>query len=158
MAAAPTSTSASSLAFYVVKSLLCLNVALSGLDILPVTVATTVSFDGTQFLTITMPEVTRTEVEDISIRFRTARPNGLIFATISSQTTDRLELMLEGGKLRYDVNLGSGSKVSLSNPLNVVHYIAGRDHVAYIQYRLCLSHNGVAAADPPSNLWREGRL
>ena len=74
-------------------------------------VATTLSFDGTQYMRITMPEESRTEAEDISIRFKTRRSNGLLFATTSTKTADRLELMLEGGQVRLDVNLGSGSKV-----------------------------------------------
>ena len=93
------------------RHVLCLCVVLTGLARVTLAVATTLSFDGTQYMTITMPEESRTEAEDISVRFRTDRPNGLIFATTSSKTTDRVELMLEGGKLRIDVNLGSGTKV-----------------------------------------------
>ena len=73
--------------------------------------ATTLSFDGTQYMRITLPEESRTEAEDISLRFKTNRPNGLLFATTSATTTDRLELVLEDGKVRLDINLGSGSKV-----------------------------------------------
>ena len=75
-------------------------------------VATTLSFDGTQFMKILLPEESTTMVEDISLRFRTRRPDGLLFATTSSKSTDRLELMLQGGRVRFDVNLGSGSRVS----------------------------------------------
>ncbi len=74
-------------------------------------VATTLSFDGTQYMRITMPEESRTEAEDVSLRFKTRRSNGLLFATTSTKTSDRLEVMIEGGRVRVDVNLGSGSKV-----------------------------------------------
>ncbi len=75
-------------------------------------VATTLSFDGTQFMSVRMNEGSTTEVEEISLRFRTRRPNGLLFVTTSSKSKDCLELMLEGGRVRFDVNLGSGKKVS----------------------------------------------
>lgn len=77
-------------------------------------VATTLSFDGTQYMKISLPEESDTTVEDISLRFKTRRPNGLLFATMSSKATDRLELMLEDGRIRFDVIIGSGSVVSQS--------------------------------------------
>ena len=76
--------------------------------------ATTFRFDGTQYMKILLPEESTTTVEDISLRFKTRRPNGLLFVTTSSKTNDRLELMLEGARIRFDVNLGSGSRVSQS--------------------------------------------
>ena len=76
--------------------------------------ATTLRFDGTQYMKILLPEESSTTVEDISLRFKSRRPNGLLFATMSSKSNDRLELMLEGARIRFDVNLGSGSRVSLS--------------------------------------------
>ena len=75
-------------------------------------VATVLSFDGTQFLRISMQGETHTEAEDVSLRFQTLQANSLLLATTSSKTPDRLELMLEAGQLRLDVNLGSGSTVS----------------------------------------------
>ena len=75
-------------------------------------VAATLGFDGTQYMAIPLPQESRTEAEDISLRFRTERPNGLLFATMSNTTLDRLELMLDDGEIRFDVNLGSGTKVS----------------------------------------------
>ena len=80
---------------------------------LSVVVATIVSFDGTQYMRIVMPELSQTEVEDMSIRFQTRRPNGLLFTTRSSGTSDRLELMLEGGRVRFDADLGAGARVSM---------------------------------------------
>ena len=75
-------------------------------------VATTVSFDGTQHMKISMPEESRTEAEDISLRFQTQRANGLLFATTSEESVDHLELMLDAGRVRLDADLGSGPKVS----------------------------------------------
>ena len=76
-------------------------------------VATTLSFDGEQFMKITMPEESRTEAEDISIRFQTKKRDGLIFATTSGLTVDRMELSIDDAKIKLDINLGSGSKVGL---------------------------------------------
>lgn len=78
-----------------------------------ISVATVLSFDGTQFLRISMSEEVRTEAEDVRLRFQTTRLNSLILATTSSKTPDRLELMLDDGQLRLDVNLGSGTTVSV---------------------------------------------
>ncbi|CAH1791707.1 unnamed protein product, partial [Owenia fusiformis] len=72
--------------------------------------AATLAFDGTQYMKLTMPEESKTEAEDISIRFRTKRENGLIFATTSVKSKDRMELAVYKGTIRLDINLGSGSK------------------------------------------------
>ena len=69
------------------------------------------SFDGTQYVKITLPDESRTEGEEISLRFRTDRPNGLLFATSARGAVDRMELNLVGGKIRLEINLGSGRKV-----------------------------------------------
>lgn len=82
--------------------------------LLPVSVATVVSFDGSQHVRIELNEESRTEAEDIALRFQTSKANGLLFATTSSSTPDRLELMLDAGRLRMDLDLGSGTKVSRS--------------------------------------------
>lgn len=73
--------------------------------------ATTLSFDGEQYVRVTMTEVSRTQAEDISIRFHTNRPSGLILLTKSNRTSDRLELAVEGGRTRFTLNLGDGEKV-----------------------------------------------
>lgn len=76
-------------------------------------VAVTLGFDGSQYMEIPLPEESSTEVEDISLRFRTERPSGLLFATLSNSSVDRLELMLDDGQVRMDINVGAGTKVSV---------------------------------------------
>ncbi|XP_064621737.1 neurexin 1-like isoform X2 [Lineus longissimus] len=82
-------------------------------------VASTLSFDGTQYVLISVPDESQTEAEDISIRFKTKRPTGLIFATSTDQTLDRMELSIADGRLSLEVNLGSGAKtLAVGNNVN----------------------------------------
>lgn len=57
-------------------------------------------------------EEINTQAEDISFRFRTRRPVGLLLATTSPHSADKLELALQSGKLRLTVTLGDKDKVS----------------------------------------------
>jgi leucine-rich repeat transmembrane neuronal protein 1/2 len=68
-----------------------------------------------------MPDESQTEAEDISIRFKTNRPTGLIFATSTDNTLDRMELSIADGRLSLEVNLGSGTKVRNTSGLNHCH-------------------------------------
>ncbi|ELU16319.1 hypothetical protein CAPTEDRAFT_22004, partial [Capitella teleta] len=77
-------------------------------------VAVSLGFDGSQFMEIPLPEESTSEVEDISLRFRTERADGLLFATLSNSSVDRLEVMLDAGQLRMDINLGTGTKTLLA--------------------------------------------
>ena len=43
----------------------------------------------------------RTEAEDWRLRFRTPKPSGLLLSTVSDQSLGRVELDLEGGRLRF---------------------------------------------------------
>ncbi|XP_048259836.1 neurexin-1-like isoform X2 [Haliotis rufescens] len=74
------------------------------------TAATSLRFDGTQYVKVKFPEESSTEAEDISMRFRTMHPNGLLFMTTSDKTSDRMELYLEAGALELRVDVGSGTK------------------------------------------------
>ena len=76
------------------------------------TVASSLHFDGTQYMKISMPGESKTEVEDISLRFSTVRPHGLLFLTASEETKDIMELLLESGAIKLKLNLGSGTRVS----------------------------------------------
>ena len=90
-----------------------------------ITGATTLRFDGNQYMRLWLggsgtfgdahgtgsPLEQRTEAEDISLRFRTTHGRGLLLATSSTTTPDRVQLTLQGARLRLDINLGSGTKV-----------------------------------------------
>jgi hypothetical protein len=76
--------------------------------------ATTLEFDGAQFLKITMEDASATEAEDISLRFRTTRKNGLLLITSSDHSPDKIELYLEAGSVKFDIKIGQSSKVFIS--------------------------------------------
>ncbi|XP_071518617.1 neurexin 1 isoform X3 [Panulirus ornatus] len=73
--------------------------------------AATLSFDGSQFVRVFSDRESNTQAEDITFRFRTNQPTGLLLATTSPQSSDKLELALQAGKLRLTVKLGDRDKV-----------------------------------------------
>ena len=93
------------------KSLLITCVTLMVCVVSPA-VAVTMTFDGHQYLTMTFPSEVRNEMEDISMRIKTARANGLLLMTSSNSTDDVLLISLDGGRLRVDVNIDNFLKVS----------------------------------------------
>ncbi|XP_050406301.1 neurexin-3 isoform X2 [Patella vulgata] len=95
------------------------------------TASTTLRYDGTQYVKVTMPEESLTEAEDISLRFRTMHPNGLLFMTSSDKTTDVMELYLDSGSIKLNVDVGSGAKsLTVGNVLN-----DDRWHTVFIKRR-----------------------
>ncbi|OTF69070.1 neurexin-1b-alpha-like protein [Euroglyphus maynei] len=69
--------------------------------------AATVSFNGEQYMTILLPEETQTQAESLSLRFKTNKPNGLLFTTSHSYLEDHfMTLSLESGSIRLDFNYG----------------------------------------------------
>jgi len=71
--------------------------------------ASTVQFTGSNFIEITLKEVQRTEAHDISVRFRTTVISGLLFLA-RSETGDKLEITLDGGRIRLYVRIGETDK------------------------------------------------
>lgn len=81
------------------------------ISLLPTLDAATLSFDGTQYVRMFSDQESNTQAEDITFRFRTNRPTGLLLSTTSTLSSDRLELALQAGKLRLTVKLGDKDKV-----------------------------------------------
>lgn len=82
------------------------------------TVAVTLSFDGSQYFSLMLDEgLSRsnntTAGEDISLRFLTDRENGLLLVTSAADTDDHLMIALDGGMVRVDVNINGVSKVRI---------------------------------------------
>lgn len=73
----------------------------------------TITFNEAQYVLVTLPQESYTEAEDISLRFRTLKANGLLLMTASSTSEDAIELYLERGACKLTVSLGTGSKVSV---------------------------------------------
>nr|CAD7261985.1 unnamed protein product [Timema shepardi] len=72
--------------------------------------ATTLTFNGSQHMLISVPEESRTQTEDVTLRFRTTRPLGLLLTTSTEQSADRLELAVAGGRVRLTIRLGDKEK------------------------------------------------
>ena len=54
----------------------------------------------------------RTQTEELILRFKTARPMGLLLVTSAdSNSPDRLEIALVAGRIRASVRLGEREKV-----------------------------------------------
>lgn len=80
---------------------------------LHVSEATTLSFNGHQFMRVGLGGERSTQAEDVHIRFRTTRPSGLLVATKSSEKSmNHLLIALDQGKLKIVLNMGEGNKVN----------------------------------------------
>lgn len=58
----------------------------------------------------------RTQTEELVLRFKTSRPVGLLLLTSAdSNSPDRLEIALVAGRVRANVRLGDREKVHFSD-------------------------------------------
>ena len=91
---------------------LCLAGFLSWCRLDVLAVATTLNFDGSQYLKVSLPG-SRTEVEDISLRFKTDHPSGLLLATSNRDVRkrSRIEMVLMNSRVNLSIDLGSGIQV-----------------------------------------------
>ena len=74
----------------------------------------TMAFNGSQHLTIWTGgnQGTRTQTEELVLRFKTSRPMGLLLLTSAdTNSPDRLEIALVAGRVRANVRLGDREKV-----------------------------------------------
>ncbi|XP_036810386.1 neurexin 3a isoform X8 [Oncorhynchus mykiss] len=67
--------------------------------------ASILSYDGSMYMKVVMPQVMHTEAEDVSLRFMSQRAYGLLMATTSRDSADTLRLELDGGRVKLTVNL-----------------------------------------------------
>ncbi|XP_055322303.1 neurexin-3 isoform X3 [Sitodiplosis mosellana] len=73
----------------------------------------TLAFNGSQHMTISVGGThgTRTQTEELVLRFKTTRPTGLLLVTSAdSNSPDRLEISLVAGRVRASVRLGDREK------------------------------------------------
>lgn len=78
--------------------------------------SSTLAFNGTQHMTIWLggSQGSRTQTEELILRFKTARAAGLLLLTSAeSNSADRLEISLVAGRVRASVRLGEREKVTL---------------------------------------------
>ncbi|XP_015424464.1 PREDICTED: neurexin-2-beta [Myotis davidii] len=62
--------------------------------------ATVLSYDGSMYMKIMLPNAMHTEAEDVSLRFMSQRAYGLMMATTSRESADTLRLELDGGQMK----------------------------------------------------------
>ncbi|KAK9310045.1 hypothetical protein QLX08_000515 [Tetragonisca angustula] len=72
--------------------------------------ASTLHLNGTQQMTALMPEDSKTQTEEIVVRFKTTRPRGLLLATSLENSSDRLQIYLEEGKAKMLIHIGDKEK------------------------------------------------
>ncbi|XP_048506164.1 neurexin-3 isoform X4 [Athalia rosae] len=73
--------------------------------------ASTLHLNGTQQMTALMPEDSRTQAEEVVVRFKTTQPRGLLLATSLENSSDRLQLSLEEGKAKMLIHIGDREKI-----------------------------------------------
>lgn len=73
--------------------------------------ASILHLNGSQQMTILMPDDSRTQAEEISLRFRTSEPSGLLLATSADSSSDCLQLYLENGVAKLRIHIQSHEKV-----------------------------------------------
>lgn len=64
-------------------------------------------------MTALMPEDSRTQAEEIVLRFKTAKPRGLLLATSLENNPDRLQIYLKESKAQMFIHIGDQEKVRL---------------------------------------------
>lgn len=64
-------------------------------------------------MTTLMPEDSRTQAEEISLRFKTTKPKGLLLATSSESSSDRLQISLDKGTAKLRIHIGGKERVSV---------------------------------------------
>lgn len=66
---------------------------------------------------VAFPVESVTEVEDISLRFRTERESGLLLVTSSQKSSDMLLLYLDRGKLKLEISISNQKEVGIKKSM-----------------------------------------
>lgn len=75
--------------------------------------ASTLHLNGSQHLTALMPEDSKTQAEEIVLRFKTTRPRGLLLATSLENSSDRLQIYIGDGNAKAQIRIDKTEKVRL---------------------------------------------
>ncbi|KAI5748091.1 hypothetical protein M8J77_021783 [Diaphorina citri] len=115
-----------------------------------------VSYNGSQYTLITMPHEVQSQVEDIVLRFRTARPNGFLFSTSSEESPDRLQAAIINGRLVVTIKVGDKDKTihsghnlhdnlwhSLKYTRRAMNLLIQLDHLPHVKMEVSLGKQGV---------------
>ncbi|XP_023315874.1 neurexin-1 isoform X2 [Trichogramma pretiosum] len=72
--------------------------------------ASTLYLNGSQQMTALMPEDSKTQAEELVIRFKTTKPRGLLLATSLENSVDRLQISLDEGAARALIHIDHQEK------------------------------------------------
>ncbi|XP_023246980.1 neurexin-1 isoform X2 [Copidosoma floridanum] len=72
--------------------------------------ASTLYLNGSQQMTALMPEDSKTQAEEVVVRFKTTRPRGLLLATSLENSVDRLQISLEDGAAKVLIHIDQQEK------------------------------------------------
>ncbi len=72
-----------------------------------------VALTGSEWIHITINPPLVTHTNDISLRFKTPKPDGLLFVTSNHNNHDYINVTLEHGKGKLQTNLGGQTKVCI---------------------------------------------
>ena len=86
-------------------------VILTTVTMVSASVIVTLTFNGTQYMRVSLPREQKNEIEDFSIKFRTEQSNCLLFVTSSNSTDDLVMAVLDGGRIRLDFELSRKTEV-----------------------------------------------
>ncbi|XP_047243293.1 neurexin-3b-like isoform X5 [Girardinichthys multiradiatus] len=67
--------------------------------------ASILSYDGSMYMKVVIPNIMHTEAEDVSLRFMSQRAFGLLMAATSRESADTLRLEMDSGRVKLTVNL-----------------------------------------------------
>ncbi|XP_008554083.1 neurexin-3 [Microplitis demolitor] len=73
--------------------------------------ASILHLNGSQQMTILMPEDSKTQAEEISVRFRTSQQNGLLLATSLETSSDCLQIFLDQGIAKLRISIQNQEKI-----------------------------------------------
>ncbi|XP_043461803.1 neurexin-3b isoform X3 [Leptopilina heterotoma] len=76
--------------------------------------ASTLHLNGSQHLTALMPEDSKTQAEEIVLRFKTTRPRGLLLATSLENSSDRLQIYLADGNAKAQIRIDKTEKTLIA--------------------------------------------
>ena len=74
------------------------------------TAAATLKFTGTESMSLKYSESVTTEADNLSIRFRTVEQAGILVVTHHDRSQDKLEIGLEGGRVKISIDIGKAEK------------------------------------------------
>jgi len=96
------------------------------------------ALDGSGFVRIDLADTRITHTNDVSVRFKTMRPDGMVFVTSNRRNNGYLKLSLKNGRGVVETNIDQQRQVG--------HVMRSSfDHVVYTIICLFLLCNGTSA-------------